>query len=110
MIITLLTLPTEFSKEACFIALKDGEWVGLTQTRLRPDPTQLNTGMTGVLREHRGQHLALALKIRSIQYAIEHGFLEMHSNNASTNTPMLAINQKLGFVRSHARIQLEKRL
>ena len=97
-------------KEACFIALKNDEWVGLTQSRLRPDATQIHTGMTGVRREHRGQHLALALKIRAIRYAAETGFLEFHSNNASTNAPMLAINQKLGFIRSSAQIQLEKRL
>ena len=97
-------------KEACFIALKNGEWVGLTQSRLRPDKTQIHTGMTGVLRDHRGQNLALALKARAIQYAANHGFLELHSNNASINAPMLAINQKLGFIRSSAQIQLEKRL
>jgi GNAT superfamily N-acetyltransferase len=97
-------------KEACFIALKNGEWVGLTQSRLRPDPSQIHTGMTGVLREHRGHNLALALKTRAIQHAHDNGFLEFHANNASTNTPMLAINQKLGFIRSHAQIQLEKNL
>jgi mycothiol synthase len=65
--------------------------------------------MTGVLREHRGQNLALALKLAAIQYATQHGFTELHSNNASTNAPMLAINQKLGFERSPAQIQLEKK-
>ena len=97
-------------KEACFIVIKNGDWIGLTQARLRPDPNQIHTGMTGVLREHRGQNLALALKVRAIQYAADHGFLEFHSNNASTNKPMLAINQKLGFIRSSAQIQLEKKL
>jgi L-amino acid N-acyltransferase YncA len=96
-------------KEACFIAIKNGEWVGLSQQRLRPDPTQLHTGMTGVLREHRGQGLALSLKLRAIEYATQHGFLELHSNNASTNVAMLAINKKLGFERSNAQIQLEKK-
>ncbi len=96
-------------KKACFIALKNSQWVGLTQSRLRPNPTQIHTGMTGVLREHRGQNLALALKLAAINYAIQHGFTELHSNNASTNKPMLAVNQKLGFERSSAQIQLEKR-
>ena len=96
-------------QQASFIALKNGEWVGLTQSRLRPDAAQLHTGMTGVLREHRGQNLALALKIRAVEYATRHGFTELHSNNASTNKPMLAINTKLGFKRSPAQIQLEKK-
>jgi mycothiol synthase len=96
-------------KTACFVVLKNGEWVGLSLHRVRPNPTQLHTGMTGVLREHRGQNLALALKLRAIEYAIQHGFTELHSNNASTNKPMLAINQKLGFERSAAQIQLEKK-
>jgi mycothiol synthase len=96
-------------KAACFVAVKNGEWVGLSLHRVRPNPTQLHTGMTGVLREHRGQNLALALKLRAIEYATQHGFTELHSNNASTNKPMLAINQKLGFERSPAQIQLEKK-
>jgi mycothiol synthase len=96
-------------KAASFVAIKNDEWVGLSLQRVRPDKTQLHTGMTGVLREHRGQNLALALKIHAIDYATQHGFTELHSNNASTNVPMLAINQKLGFERSPAQIQLEKR-
>ena len=85
------------------------KWVGLSLTRVRPEKTHLHTGMTGVLREHRGQNLTLALKLAAIQYAVEHGFTEFHSNNASTNKPMLAVNKKLGFERSPAQIQLEKR-
>ncbi len=96
-------------KAACFVAIQNGEWVGLSQQRSRPDATQLHTGMTGVLREHRGQNLALALKLQAINYAIQHGFTALHSNNASTNTPMLAINKKLGFERSASQIQLEKK-
>jgi mycothiol synthase len=96
-------------KAASFVAVKNGQWVGLSLHRVRPDKTQLHTGMTGVLREHRGQNLALALKLRAIEYAITHGFTELHSNNASTNIPMLAVNKKLGFERSKAQIQLEKR-
>ncbi len=96
-------------KAASFVAIKNGDWVGLSLQRIRPDKTQLHTGMTGVLPEHRGQNLALALKLATIQYAIQHGFTDLHSNNASTNIPMLAINQKLGFERSKAQIQLEKR-
>jgi mycothiol synthase len=96
-------------KTACFIAIKNGEWVGMSQNRLRPDARQLHTGTTGVLREHRGQNLALTLKLAAIQYATDHGFTELHSNNASTNKPMLAINTKLGFERSPAQIQLEKK-
>ncbi len=96
-------------KVASFVAVKNGEWVGLSLHRVRPDTTQLHTGMTGVLREHRGQNLALALKLRAIEYAIDHGFIELHSNNASTNKPMLAVNQKLGFEVSPAQIQFEKK-
>jgi GNAT superfamily N-acetyltransferase len=96
-------------KAASFVAIKNGDWVGLSLQRVRPDKTHLHTGMTGVLREHRGQNLALALKLTVIDYAVQHGFTELHSNNASTNKPMLAVNQKLGFERSKAQIQLEKK-
>jgi mycothiol synthase len=96
-------------KTASFVAIKNGDWVGLSLHRVRPDKTQLHTGMTGVLPEHRGQNLALVLKLAGIQYAIDHSFTELHSNNASTNKPMLAVNKKLGFELSPAQIQLERK-
>ena len=99
-----------FVADATLVALKDGEWVGHTGTHQRtPDaPLEWHTGMTGVLREHRGRGLALALKLHAIELARARGILEIHTNNASTNAGMLALNAKLGFVHGAAQIQLER--
>lgn len=63
----------------------------------------LGTGMTAVRGEHRGPNLGLALKLR----AKAGGNARIHSNNA-TNEPILAINERLGFVRQAAQIELVK--
>jgi mycothiol synthase len=99
-----------FLPEACFVAIFAGEWVGYTSTRQRtPDaPLEWHTGMTGVLREHRGRGLALTLKVRAIELARARGISILHTNNASTNAGMLAVNARLGYVKDAAQIQLEK--
>lgn len=99
-----------FLRDAYFIALRSGEWVGLTATRQRTEDTPLewHTGMTGVLREHRGYGLAVALKVRVIKLAHASGIRELHTNNASTNAGILAVNARLGYVREATQIQLKK--
>ncbi len=101
-----------FLPDACFVAIFAGEWVGYTSTRQRtPDaPHEWHTDMTGVLREHRGRGLALTLKVRAIEIARERGISILHTNNASTNAGMLAVNKRLGFVKDAAQIQLEKKI
>ena len=64
--------------------------------------------MTGVLREHRGYGLAVALKVRVIKLAHASGIRELHTNNASTNAGILAVNARLGYVREATQIQLKK--
>ena len=93
--------------EAVFIALKDDEYVGLTGCRTRPDGG-LHTHYTAVRREHRGRNLGMALKLRAIAWAKAGGYSRIHTNNAATNAPILAINQRLGFVRQPAQIELIK--
>lgn len=96
-----------FLPEGSFVAVHDGLYAGLTFTRRR-SPTSLHTGMTGVLSAHRGQGLAMALKARVAAYAKAAGMLELHTNNAATNLGILAVNERLGFVREPAQIELHK--
>jgi mycothiol synthase len=99
-----------FLPHAYFVAIRDGEWVAYTGTRQRTlnTPLEWHTGMTGVLREHRGRGLALTLKVRAIELARECGVSILHTNNASANAGMLAVNKRLGYVKDAAQIQLEK--
>ncbi|HWI52702.1 MAG TPA: GNAT family N-acetyltransferase, partial [Symbiobacteriaceae bacterium] len=66
------------------------------------DEGMLETGVTAVLREHRGAGVARALKIKALAAAKAHGYRIIKTWNATTNAPMLAINGWLGFVRQPA--------
>lgn len=84
--------------EACFIA-RDGEtYLGVCMLQRHPDDAQrLSQDLTGVLPDGRGRGIAMALKVQSITFAQQGGFTEISTWVESTNTPMLAINRKLGF-------------
>ncbi len=95
--------------EGYFIA-KDGEhYIGLSNLRRSKDePKDLYQGLTGVRREYRGKGVAMALKLKTIEYARAHGYEIIKTWNDSTNVGMLAINTKLGFVRQPAWITFAK--
>ncbi|GGS02443.1 GNAT family N-acetyltransferase [Deinococcus sedimenti] len=61
------------------------------------DPQRLNTGLTGTTRAWRRQGLALALKVAALRLARNLGAREVWTGNATTNAPMLALNDRLGF-------------
>ncbi|QFP76409.1 GNAT family N-acetyltransferase [Deinococcus sp. AJ005] len=97
--------------EGVFIALApNGEWVGLSELYLpiATRPGTLHNGLTGVLKPWRGQGIALALKLAAARAALERGFTHSRTGNHSINIPMLAVNERLGFVREGARATLRK--
>lgn len=76
----------------------DGErWIGLSSLDYYPEQQAMHNGFTGVDRAYRGRHLALALKLLSIQVARRYAVEYLYTNNDSTNTPMLAVNRRLGY-------------
>ncbi len=83
-----------------------GESFVLRSQRL---PDVLYQGLTAVRREYRGKGIALALKLRVIEYARRQGYREIRTWNDSLNAPMLRINTALGFVRQPAWITFERR-
>ncbi|MCS7240692.1 MAG: GNAT family N-acetyltransferase [Candidatus Bipolaricaulota bacterium] len=94
-----------------FLAKKGGEYVGESFVfRIPAEPGHLSQGLTGVRREYRGKGIALALKLKVIAYAKAHGYTLIKTWNATTNQPMLAINEKLGFRRQPAWIEYAKTL
>lgn len=95
--------------EGYFIA-KDGDrYIGLSNLRRsKEEPKDLYQGLTGVRREYRGQGVAMALKLKTIEYAQRHGYTVIKTWNESTNVGMLAINDKLGFVRQPAWVTFAK--
>ena len=96
--------------EAYFIARVDGAYAGVSGL-FRPQVGDwLNQGLTGVRREFRGRGIATALKLRTVEYARDHGVREIRTWNEINNQRMLAINTRFGFVRQPAWITLQKDL
>ena len=84
--------------EAAFVAVDGDLVVGCTELVVPPgDPDALRVGYTGVLRSHRRRGIAMALKLRAVQYARSVGANSIQTDNAESN-PMYQINLRLGFV------------
>jgi GNAT superfamily N-acetyltransferase len=95
----LWVLETPRAVPDCFILAADeaGRVVGTTFMH-RLENGAMHTLFTGVVREWRGRGLALALKLQAVQAARRHGAPYMRTDNDSQNGPMLAVNQKMGYV------------
>lgn len=85
--------------DGLLLAVTDaGEVVALSELwRADGNPARLNIGLTGTRRAWRRRGLALALKLAGIRVALAAGVQELWTGNATTNVPMLAINDRLGF-------------
>ena len=98
--------------DAWFIALEreTGKYVGMSSLNKPMVGEFLNTGLTGVLREYRGGGIASALKLRAALYAKKKGISEVRTWNAQTNEEMLAINEKMGFIKQPAWVYFTKEI
>ena len=77
-----------------------GDPVAFSELRIRKEAKRASQGETLVLCEHRGHRLGLAVKLATLK-ALEHAHPEVTSittGNHRDNTPMLAVNDMLGFV------------
>jgi RimJ/RimL family protein N-acetyltransferase len=92
----------DFIPDGLLVAVDGDEWVGFTQLWRSKASPDLYTGLTGVKRSHRRRHIALALKLQSIAYARSIGTPVIKTWNERNNHGMLAINERLGFVKQPA--------
>ena len=87
------------SWDRVFLAMHGDTCIGYTYARDDPEAeATLNQGMTAVLPAHRRRGIGLALKLRMIEYAQDHGWRWITTSNSSSRTEMIRLNTKLGFV------------
>ncbi|MDE0200130.1 MAG: GNAT family N-acetyltransferase [Caldilineaceae bacterium] len=98
-------------EEAFFIALgDDGALVGMSNLwRNDPEGRRLDAGLTGVIRSHRRRGIATALKLRTIEFAQANGAETIETSNEE-DSPMLALNFKLGFESNPAWVDFVREL
>ncbi len=98
-------------EEAFFIALgDDGALVGMSNLwRNDPEGRRLDAGLTGVIRSHRRRGIATALKLRTIEFAQVNGAETIETSNEE-DSPMLALNFRLGFESNPAWVDFVREL
>ena len=98
-------------RDGFFIASDGSRLAGYSNVwRTEKEPGTLYQAMTGVRREYRRRGVAMALKLRVLDYAKEKGYDVIKTWNDSANFQMLAANTKLGFKREVGWITMEKPL
>jgi GNAT superfamily N-acetyltransferase len=91
-----------------WVAVHDGQPVGYSFLAFRSGLVE--TGFTGVLRDHRRKGLARALKLETLVQAIDLGVPAVGTDNDSENAPILHINEELGYDEQPGRLEFHRKL
>jgi mycothiol synthase len=91
-----------------FIALHQGEYVGISEFGINQADNTLQAGLVGVKKGFRKQGIALAMQLRAISYAKRNGYALIKTSTAIDNVPMRSLYDQLGFIPQPDWIQLEK--
>jgi mycothiol synthase len=103
-------LEVSWAREQAFcVAIFDRLYVGVNNIGTDSNGHAF-VDVTGVLPNFRGRGLAQALKLKGIQWALKQGMTKMFTANDLINAPMLAVNQKFGFVHEPIHIRFGKKL
>jgi len=94
--------------EGFFVAVKGDEYIGLSHVLSLEKGVSLYQGLTGVKPQYRRQGIGLAMKVRGIAYAQATGHAIIRAENDAKNSPMLAMNERLGYIRKPDLITFEK--
>jgi mycothiol synthase len=91
------------------LAVDGDRYVGLAAVGIFADGVTAFNAFTGVDAGYRGRKIAQALKVLGVQFALGEGVERLTTNNDSTNAPMLAVNDRLGYRRLPGVYTLTKR-
>jgi len=95
--------------ETHWVALHAGRPVGMTfLKRLRADAAE--NDYTAVAPSFRGRGIAQALKVRAIRWARENGVRWFFTSSEIDNARMIAINERLGYVRTIRKVEVAREL
>ncbi len=101
-------LSDEVISEACFIAVKGGEFVGFGGLFRDDVAGELETGTFGTPRAYRHHHreIMLAIKAREIAYARAHGYRTIRAEIDAENPWILQICAELPFVQGRDHLSM----
>jgi len=94
--------------DAYFIAVHGDEYIGLRELGSYGDHEALLGSLLGVRREYRKRGIGLAMQLRGIAYAREHGYRLLKTCTAIQNIPMQSLFNKLGYARDPEWQQCQK--
>jgi GNAT superfamily N-acetyltransferase len=100
--------PASTLADAYFIATYGDRYIGLRELYKHTDNTALLGSLLGVRRAYRGRGIGMAMQLRSIAYAREHGYSQLNTCTAVQNAPMQAMFTKLGYARDPEWQQCQK--
>jgi mycothiol synthase len=110
----------EFNREVCnsnwyhpdaqFVAIdtKTGDWAAMSAITVFANSDHAYNLFTGTDVRYRGRKLAQAVKSLALGRARSFGVLSVRTNHNSENIPMIAIDQKLGYMRVPGYLVMEK--
>jgi GNAT superfamily N-acetyltransferase len=93
-----------------FVAIDGDQYVGTSQLWMSApnEPDVLRTGLTAVRRAYRQRGIALALKVRALEFGKAQGYKRVFTENASNNRAMLGINEQIGFAKYPAWVHFNR--
>jgi len=93
-----------------WIAREGDDVVGISMLSYPPVRGVVTTDWTGTARKVRGRGVARALKCETLMQAIALGVDRVRTDNDSANTPILHINETMGYHRRPDLVQYLKEL
>ena len=102
---TVATWVDEIVAGHAFVALADGEVVGVAGIADRPARNgSAENNLTAVRADLRGRGIATALKLTVVAWAAEHGYRELTTWTQEGNDRMQAVNDRAGYRPGHVSI------